>query len=355
MTLTFEAVKRWVMEQFHSKREHISATRGISDAYRPVIVGSDGKLDGSLIDRADIFSDAEGDPANIGTAADGTSTYASRRDHVHAATNAGITTAMFSDTEGDPAAVGTAADGTSTYAARRNHVHDIAADYVDNTRLRDSGALSVIGRSANSTGDPADISATAASDAVLRESGSVLGFGTIATAGIAANAVSNDKLAQMAQATIKGRASAAGTGDPTDLTAAEVASILSTAGTWSPTLTFGGGSTGLTYTTRVGRYRQQGAFVTASLYIVLSAKGSSTGSASITLPVATANVTSAFHAVSVWANTLTGISGALMGYVAPNSTAIAMEFLGTGTITTLTDAHFNNTSAVMITVTYLAA
>lgn len=36
--------------------------------------------------RSDIFNDGEGDPAAIGTAADGTSTYAARRDHVHAMT-----------------------------------------------------------------------------------------------------------------------------------------------------------------------------------------------------------------------------------------------------------------------------
>jgi hypothetical protein len=64
----------------------------------------------------------------------------------------------------------------------------VKADGIGNTQLRNSGALSVIGRSANSTGDPADISAVAASGAVLRESGSTLGFGTIATAGIAADA-----------------------------------------------------------------------------------------------------------------------------------------------------------------------
>lgn len=62
-----------------------------------------------------------------------------------------------------------------------------------NAKLRNSGALSVIGRSANSSGVPADISASAASGAVLRESGSVLGFGTIATAGIADNAVTDAK------------------------------------------------------------------------------------------------------------------------------------------------------------------
>lgn len=43
---------------------------------------------------------------------------------------------------------------------------------------------------------------------------------------IAATAVGNTKLANMAQATIKGRASGAGTGDPVDLTAAQATAIL---------------------------------------------------------------------------------------------------------------------------------
>lgn len=71
---------------------------------------------------------------------------------------------------------------------------DVIANSISNSLLRDSGALSVIGRSANSSGDPADISAVAASDSVLRESGSVLGFGTIATAGIANTAVTAAKM-----------------------------------------------------------------------------------------------------------------------------------------------------------------
>jgi len=91
-------------------------------------------------------------------------------------------------------------------------------DVVTDAKLRNSGALSVIGRSANSSGDPADISASAASGAVLRESGSTLGFGTIATAGITDDAVTNAKLANMTAGTTKGRFVTAGTGDPTDLT-----------------------------------------------------------------------------------------------------------------------------------------
>ena len=50
--------------------------------------------------------------------------------------------------------------------------------------------------------------------------------GTIATADIADDAVTNAKADNMAQATIKGRASGAGTGDPTDLSAAQVATIV---------------------------------------------------------------------------------------------------------------------------------
>jgi len=89
----------------------------------------------------------------------------------------------------------------------------IANDAVGDAKLRNSGALSVVGRSANSTGDPADISAAAASGAVLRESGSVLGFGTVATAGIADAAVTLAKMANLATDKLIGR-DTAGTGVP---------------------------------------------------------------------------------------------------------------------------------------------
>lgn len=57
-------------------------------------------------------------------------------------------------------------------------VMDIDSNVVGNTELRDSTALSVIGRSVNSVGDPADIAATVDGD-VLRRSGVTLGFGSI--------------------------------------------------------------------------------------------------------------------------------------------------------------------------------
>ncbi len=112
----------------------------------------------------------------------------------------------------------------------------IGVSAVTNAKLRDSVALSVIGRSANSTGAVDDIFTTAASGAVLRESGSVLGFGTIVAAGIASDAVTtvkilnanvtNAKLANVSTATFKGRTTA-GTGAPEDLTVGQATSMLS--------------------------------------------------------------------------------------------------------------------------------
>lgn len=108
----------------------------------------------------------------------------------------------------------------------------LTAASVTNDKLRNSGALSVIGRSINSAGAPADISAVAASGAVLRENGSNIDWGTIVAAGIASDAittikildanVTNAKLANMVQNTVKGRALGAGTGVPTDLTVTQL-------------------------------------------------------------------------------------------------------------------------------------
>lgn len=94
---------------------------------------------------------------------------------------------------------------------------DVPANAITDVILRDSIALSVIGRSANSTGNPGDIAATPASGAVLRESGSVLGFGTIGTAGIGDGQVTLAKLANMATDRLLGR-DTAGSGVPEELT-----------------------------------------------------------------------------------------------------------------------------------------
>lgn len=69
----------------------------------------------------------------------------------------------------------------------------IADEVVTDAKLQHRAALSVMGRSANSTGDPADI--TAGTDGyVLRRSGTTLAFGQVVEAGIANGAVTVNKI-----------------------------------------------------------------------------------------------------------------------------------------------------------------
>lgn len=69
----------------------------------------------------------------------------------------------------------------------------IGAAKVGNTEFRDSTGLSVVGRSASTAGDVADI--VAGTDGyVLRRSGSTIGFGTIGSTALASNAVTNSKI-----------------------------------------------------------------------------------------------------------------------------------------------------------------
>lgn len=83
--------------------------------------------------------------------------------------------------------------GTGSFSA------SISANAVGNADFRQSAGLSVVGRSANTTGDVADIAGT--DGQVLRVSGTTLGFGTVATAGLADGGVTMAKISQSSAAT----------------------------------------------------------------------------------------------------------------------------------------------------------
>jgi hypothetical protein len=72
--------------------------------------------------------------------------------------------------------------GDVTASANSNST-TIANDAVTNAKLRNSGACSVIGRSANSSGDPADIAASA-NNQVLRRVSNSLSFGAVPNAAL---------------------------------------------------------------------------------------------------------------------------------------------------------------------------
>src|SRR5688572_14156678 len=104
----------------------------------------------------------------------------------------------------------------------------IEADAVGNSALRNSGACSVIGRSANSSGDPADISA-ATNDRLFCRVSDTLQFSQL-TAGMVPNdLVTNAMLRDSGACSVIGR-SALSSGDPADISASVNDTVLTRAG-----------------------------------------------------------------------------------------------------------------------------
>ena len=103
-----------------------------------------------------------------------------------------ITTAKIADSSVTTAKIADNAITTAKIADNAVNTLEIANEAVTSAKLRDSAALSVIGRSANSTGVPADIVA-GADGRFLRRSSSVLGFGAIVSDDLPAGTVLNAK------------------------------------------------------------------------------------------------------------------------------------------------------------------
>ena len=147
-----------------------------------------------------------------------------------------------------------------------------------------------------------------------------------------------------------------GSGRELTVTATGTAALVAS-GTFTPGLAFGGNGVGMTFSSRTGSYVQVGKIVLVSYDIRLSAKGSSTGAATITgLPITAgsglpdaighlawfqmnANFVSILLAVSAGAT-----SGLLVGYTAAGASYAS-----------LTDASFANNSILQGTIVYQSA
>ena len=124
-------------------------------------------------------------------------------------------------------------------------------------------------------------------------------------------------------------------------------------GTWTPAITFGGGSTGITYADQSGSYTKIGNRVTINAYVTLSNKGSSTGQALLTgMPFATASGFPGHTAVSLRVEGIT-FADFPMAYTSSNSTSIILEeCTNAGTRSLLDNTDFSNTSSLMVSCTY---
>jgi hypothetical protein len=110
---------------------------------------------------------------------------------------------------------------------------------------------------------------------------------------------------------------------------------------WTPTVSFGGGSTGITYTVQSGIYQQIGNIVFFSLDITLNSKGSSTGQMAIGgWPVAQSG-TAGSHFLASWGGS-TAVGTYFWGALAASSMPIWQIVGTTQQIAALNDTNISN-------------
>ena len=125
-------------------------------------------------------------------------------------------------------------------------------------------------------------------------------------------------------------------------------------GTWTPVLKIGGATTGISYGAAVGSYTKIGNLVNASLYVLLSSKGSATGSVTIDgLPFASANTTNGFasaHIGSILACTWANYPA---GYLSKNTSAITFnQYTEAGGSSGISNSNLTDTSSFIMSITY---
>jgi hypothetical protein len=122
--------------------------------------------------------------------------------------------------------------------------------------------------------------------------------------------------------------------------------------TYTPTISFGGASVGVTYSSQIGYYTRVGNLVFFSAYIILISKGTSTGNASISMPI-----TPSSTYIQVLPATLASVDYTITqpcDYVLFSlPTATFVGVVNNANSYTLTDTSFFNTSGIVVTGTYL--
>lgn len=125
-------------------------------------------------------------------------------------------------------------------------------------------------------------------------------------------------------------------------------------GTWTPGLVFAGAAVGMTYTSRPGLYTKIGKTVHIQFHIILSAKGSSTGAATITGLPFTSDITTGMQVSAAgYAETLS-TAGGLICWISANSTVVNLGYADATGVASLTDANFGNTTEVGVSMSYRA-
>lgn len=125
-------------------------------------------------------------------------------------------------------------------------------------------------------------------------------------------------------------------------------------GTWTPTLTLGGGNTGMTYSVQDGNYTRIGNICHLNGIITLSAKGSSTGQVDLNgFPFAAANTASSQQTFVIgYASSVTGLTSAISGLIDDAGTEAQLYDWGATGATNIDDTNLTDTSNLRFSLTY---
>jgi len=138
-------------------------------------------------------------------------------------------------------------------------------------------------------------------------------------------------------------------GGSNQVAVADIKSVIPVEGTFTPTLTFGGASTGITYSNQEGRYTKIGNIVYISLDFTLSSKGTATGLARISgLPftVGTLNTGGGICGVVYYENYATTFVH--KDRFEENATFVSLAKGNVTTVTQQADTDFNNNTRLYI-------
>lgn len=124
-----------------------------------------------------------------------------------------------------------------------------------------------------------------------------------------------------------------------------------TAGTWTPVLSFGGGVTGITYSTQTGTYDIVSGWLHYAISVTLTSKGSDTGNASVTLPTALSGPLT-ISSASISHNDMSFYT-ALSSVVAPTARVVGATELrlidkGSANVANLADTNLTDTSVFQL-------
>jgi len=123
-------------------------------------------------------------------------------------------------------------------------------------------------------------------------------------------------------------------------------------GTFTPSLNFSGGTTGITYNNRSGRYVKIGNLVHVSININLSSKGTSTGNANISgLPFVTNSIDNT-GTIAGYYHEMVGLTSPPMASAGGGNASLILSFSTTTYWLYLSDGYFLNDSVFNFAFTY---